>query len=520
MADNTGDPDADAVLSLSQAPASPSHATSLTGDADADAVLGHPATNSDQSEVPDTWWNAIKGVGEAALAVGSATLKTANEKVNDLLPGDRSKAELAAEIEKDPVLNYRPGPEAKPIMDTLNTAGSAVREDLDLIHNIVAGGTNERTAEVVGDLGTLGTLYRSLGSGNGTAATSSKALEEGQKLGYVVPPATTNPTLANKFTEGFAGKLTTAQEASIKNQAVTNDLMRKEFGLPQDAELLPETMQDIRAREGKAYQAVRNVPDIQFGPSYNKALDALTGTAQKINNTFPNYKGTGAQQVQDLVNSLKYQGTMDGGTAIELSKSLRSDANGYQAMADRTGDPSARALAQAHRGAAEAVENAVENHLIIRGQGKLADDWDNARRTIAKTYSVENAMDGAGNVDALKLGKQLLKGKPLSDNLEAAANFANAFPKAARNIKESMPGVSPLDYYAGAATEAATGSPAGLLIGPARMGVRSALLGPVGQYLARPGNATLPADILRAAVRSTPALNNLVPPVPAENRNE
>jgi len=354
--------------------------------------------------------------------------------------------------------------------------------------------------ETLGNIGSgalLGSVGQAAGSalGKGSAAllgsrapsVTDQALLDGQKLGYVVPPATSNPSLTNKFLEGAAGKLTTAQQASIKNQTITNGLVRSEFGLPEDAPLTSDTMDAIRAAQSPAYQAVKTIPDIQFGAKYNADLTKLTGTANKITAALPNYKSTGSAQIQDLVDSLKpTNGVMDGETAVELSKSLRSEASSYLTAANRTGDPQARALGTAYRGAAEAVENAVEDHLTNIGQPDLAANWDAARTTIAKTYSVENALDGAGNVDATKLGKQLLKGKPLSGNLEAAANFANAFPKAARNLKESVPGISPLDVYSGAAIDLATGNHAGLALGPGRMALRSGLLSPAGQALARP----------------------------------
>jgi hypothetical protein len=515
MADSqTGDPDADAVLSMS-APAAP--VASATGDPDADAVLNASTSDATPKPVENTWWNAVKGVGESALAMGTGTLKAVTSAVNDILPGEEGRKQLAQEIEKDPILNYTPGPEAAPITEALNTVGKPIGQALHFAHDTIANLTSPRTADVVGDLATIGASYGALGGKEPIPETpQSKALEEAQKLGYVVPPSTTNPTLLNKAVEGFAGKLSTAQEASVRNQEITNGLVRKEFGLPADAALSPETMDTIRATQGKAYQAVSQVPDIKFGADYNKALDSLAVTSKKITDALPSYRSTGAQQVQELIDSLKpTNGVMDGETAVELSKSLRSEASSYQAAADRMGDPQARLLARTYRGAAEAVENAVENHLIATHQGQLADAWDNARRTIAKTYSVENAMDGAGNVDALKLGKQLLKGKPLSDNLEAAANFANAFPKAARNLKESFPGISPLDYYAGAALEGVTHNPAALAAGPLRMGVRSTLLGPVGQYMAKPGNATLLGTGTRLAIRGTPTLQELMQQVPA-----
>jgi hypothetical protein len=147
------------------------------------------------------------------------------------------------------------------------------------------------------------------------------------------------------------------------------------------------------------------------------------------------------------------------------------------------GDPKLKTLAAAQQKAAAAIEDMVERHLEANGQPDLASAWDGARVHIAKTYSVQNALDGAGHVDATKLGKQLIKGKPLSGELETAANFANAFPKAARVLpgKESMPGMSPLDIYASLGTSIASGSPLPMLLGPGRMLARGLALSDVVQ---------------------------------------
>lgn len=366
-----------------------------------------------------------------------------------------------------------------------------------------AGATAETLANIPQFLvgSELGRHFAALrGEDAGGSASAANTLKAAQDIGYVVPPSTSNPTLLNRVVEGTAGKLSTAQAASIKNQQVHNSLARQEFGLPEGTELSHDTMAEVRAVQSPAYKAVAAVPEIKFGDEYNKDLSALTSTADKITSVLPNYKATGAEHIQSLVDSLKPKdGVMDGETAVELSKSLRAEASGYETSASRTGDPQAKALGRAYRGAATAVENAVQSHLENIGEPELATNWDNARRTIAKTYSVEKALDGAGNVDATKLGKDLIKGKPLSGNLATMAEFANLFPKAnnPKWSRESVPGMSPLDMVAG--TGAAIGSgllghetlpslAAGIAVPAARMTSRAALLSPLGQRLAIPGS--------------------------------
>ena len=481
---------------------------SSQGGFDPDSYLKDPnagKTAPTPISVEPTWWNAMKGVGEAGLAVGSAALRGITGAVNDILPGEEGRKELAGKIATDPVLNFKPGPEAQPIMDVLGTVGKPIAAAGKYAHDVISSATNERTADVAGDIVDLVPAAR--GARTSTAAQDAlraanaerdAALLAGQKEGYVVPPATTNPSLVNRGIESLGGKINLQQAASIKNQRVTNSLARRSLDLPPDTPLNSTTMAALREEAGKVYGTVRNAGTITISPDYGKDLAKITVAADKISADLPNYRSGAGQQISDLVASLKPpNGTMDSATAVELSKDLRYNANANAAAAARTGDPSLRALSRAQAQAAEAVENEVERHLQKNGAGELAMSWDDARRTIAKTYTVENALDGAGNVDASKLAKASLKNKPLSPELQTAADFANAFPKATKvgAAKESMPGISPLDWFAGGGigetAHVAGASPlaaiaTGVAVPAARVGARGVAMSRMGQRLAIP----------------------------------
>lgn len=309
-------------------------------------------------------------------------------------------------------------------------------------------------------------------------SVSDQILAKSREAGYVVPPATTNPSIFNKAVEGIAGKANVAQAASVKNQAITNGLARQALGLPKDAPLTAETLDELRANAGQTYGKIENAGTINVDPQYHADIGALTKTSTKINKDFPSYQSGPQAQIKGLADSLKpANDTMDAGTAVELSKDLRFNANANESVALRTGDPTAKAMARAQRDAAEAVEDQVQRHLTAQGQPELANEWNQARTQIAKSYTVQKALDGAGNVDATKLGKAL-KNKNYNDELQTAADFANAFPKAARVLpgKESMPGMSPLDVYGSVATSIAAGNPLPMLMGPGRMVARKLAL--------------------------------------------
>jgi hypothetical protein len=70
---------------------------------------------------------------------------------------------------------------------------------------------------------------------------------------------------------------------------------------------------------------------------------------------------------------------------------------------------------RASKKAATALEDVLEGHLTTIGQPEALQAFKEARTMIAKTYTVEKALNQAtGTVDARKLAAQLNKGKPLS----------------------------------------------------------------------------------------------------------
>ena len=153
------------------------------------------------------------------------------------------------------------------------------------------------------------------------------------------------------------------------------------------------------------------------------------------------------------------------------SKLLRNDAD----KAYRAGDAS---LGKANKEAAKVLENTIENHLANTKQTDLLEKFRDARQLIAKTYTVEKALNQTtGTVDAKKLAAQLQKGKPLSGELKSVAEFGQAFPKAVQTPETmgSLPQFNPLDYFAGLVVGGTTG-PAGATAAFARPALRSVAL--------------------------------------------
>ena len=261
-------------------------------------------------------------------------------------------------------------------------------------------------------------------------AAMAARVKAAQDAGYVIPPATSNPSAVTKTAEGVAGKLSTAQLASSKNMSVTNRLASRALGLSEDTPLTIESVKAVRSQAGKAYEAVRGAGTIPLGPKWDSALNAAEAAAKGANRSFPGLAKN--DPLAERIAALR-QPSVDAGDAIDAIKVLRD-------YADEAGASGAKHVAGTYRKLATALENQIDAHLSAGGPSNLVSQFRKARELIAKTYTVEKAMNKAtGEVSAVKLGQQLGRGAPLSGEIKQAAEFAQAFPKAARPFNESLP---------------------------------------------------------------------------------
>lgn len=311
-------------------------------------------------------------------------------------------------------------------------------------------------------------------------SVAEQTLKASQEAGYVVPPATARPTMGNRVVEGLAGKASVAQGASVRNQEITNTLARRALDLPDEAPLTLDTLKSIRGQAGGVYAQVAKSGDILPDSQYLDELASLGKSADEIAKDFPDADIAAAEKIGKVVDSL-LRDKFSAKSALEYLKELRAQASANLSF-QSAADPAKRALGMAQREAASTLEDLIGRHLAKTGDTELAGAFDAARRTIAKTYTVQSALNEAtGNINAAALGSQLKRGKPLSGELELAAKFARAFPKAAKEVTESFPGISPWDFGWGGIGSMVTGNALPWAIPFARMGARSYLLSPAGQ---------------------------------------
>ena len=262
---------------------------------------------------------------------------------------------------------------------------------------------------------------------NQQAAESTRITTASKEAGYALPPSEVNPSITNRTLEGASGQAQVAKKLSIKNQATTNDLVRKDIGLAPDVPATPESLAAIRAEAGKAYEAVKQVGTITNDPQYFADLQNIS---KSFDTAAESYKGV-SNPIADVIQNISVE-TATAPAAIEMVKILRGKAD----VAYRTGDAP---LGKSYKAAAQAIDDSLNRYLTRDAEffndPAMADavsKYQAARERIAKTYTAEKSLRAGGNFDANVYAKELSKGRPLEGAGKTVAEFAAQFPRAAK----------------------------------------------------------------------------------------
>jgi hypothetical protein len=299
-----------------------------------------------------------------------------------------------------------------------------------------------------------------------------------REAGYVVSPTQAGAGQIVQAVEGLSGKIKTAQQLSQKNQPLTNQLARDEFGLPADAPLDRATMHSVRKTAGQDYDAVRNTGQVMADRQFSTDMSDIAKPYINIVNNFPNKKPNPI--LGEIASTLET--TFDAGAAIDLIRSFRDKAE----VAFNAKDGS---LGRSYRKMADALESQVDRHLdFVGAPPEIISKFRDARTTIAKTYNLEKAIrESTGNVDAKMLATQLKNGAPLTGNLRTIAEFGQAYPKAAQ-VPEKIGGtsnLSPFDWAFGIGKGVTAMAGAGASYTTGHPGFAIAGLAPLARPLAR-----------------------------------
>lgn len=315
-----------------------------------------------------------------------------------------------------------------------------------------------------------------IGRGKPSGNVKDTVLREAGQEGYVVPTSDAGAGIVRGTVEGVAGKPRMQQQASFRNQEVTNRLAAKELDLPAGTEITFDALDAVRAEAGQAYHVLDNAGTITTGTAFRRDLSAAVRELKDAAADFPALAGkTGpVREAIDLATGLN-KSTFNASSVATVTKILRDNAS----TAFRNGQAT---VGRAYRKMSNAIEDAAEAHLVKFGDPDAVAAFQAARQRIAKSYTVEKALDGDGFVSAPKLASMRKKREPLSGGLDLAARFAEQFPQAARVFKAR----------------------------PIETGRLSAMLGTVGTGGAALAGSPSTAALIAAAAFGGPLMRNLM----------
>lgn len=276
-------------------------------------------------------------------------------------------------------------------------------------------------------VGKMAAPIRNIMRGPEQTAQMAKAVGAAREAGYVIPPSQARGSFVNRLLEGAAGKISTAQNASAVNQGITNQLAAKAIGLADNVALSPTVLEDVRKAAGGAYEAVAALP---VKPA--QAADMLAN--------IPAAAGVNPKKM-----------------VFDLRKA-RNDATGWYNSYARTASPDSLEKAQAAKAVATKIQNELEEYATSIGREDLVPEMIKARELIAKTWSIEKALNPvSGTVDAKKFANELKRNKPLTNELRQIAEFGSVFPKASQTpeIMGSLPQFNSADLALGGGSIAA-----------------------------------------------------------------
>lgn len=306
-----------------------------------------------------------------------------------------------------------------------------------------------------------------------------------REAGYAIPVSQSNPSslIANTLDIAAGGRPKMAQAASLKNQPVTNRLAAESIGLPVDAPItLPAIDQVRKAAHAAGYQPISTAGTITPGPAYEAALDNIVKSTKSASNSFP---GAVKNDIPALIDKLRVK-QFDAGDALQMTQVLRDQAS----VAYRAGD---NALGKANKQAAAALEDAIDDHLSATGAADALKNFRNARKLMAKTFTVEKALNNeTGDISAQRIAAELTKGKPLTDQLLAIGKMGKLSPKNVQSMAYATPAASQLESVSSTAASIAAGNPLPMAIPYVRAGLRGALLsGPAQKIAGKPNYGLL-----------------------------
>lgn len=276
-------------------------------------------------------------------------------------------------------------------------------------------------------------------------APRDNLIREALDEGLSITPSAVNPSAKNVLVESIGGKIATADAISSKNAPLFDKLARRAVGLPPDAPLEEAALQAVRKQAyDTGYKPIADLQAVNWDPAFVKSIQNLSpkGGGGAVQNP-------AQAQIDEMITALSSRGQWTGEQLIRDIQALREMSKSNFKKDAIAGDTAAREMGRAQVAAADQLEQLAERNIIAQGgSGGAIQGLRDARKLIAKTHSLEDAIGEGGSVDINKLGQQLTRGKPLEGDLELLARFSKEFKSSAKpGAKVQGPGVSAFNAF-------------------------------------------------------------------------
>lgn len=300
------------------------------------------------------------------------------------------------------------------------------------------------------------------------------AVANARSLGFALTPTQAQGGLLGRIGESLSSHAKLERNLSRQNAQAVDTAAGNAVGI--NGPVTADSLQAAKAQHNAVYDEVGSLGAVPTDAAYQQALSAVQAPGAA---SFPGAAPTAIDSLRAAFDVPSF----DAGDAVQMTRQLRADAS---KNIKAPFDPERNALGFAQRNVSDALEAQIERHI-----GNMVDTaqqlglpsavdpgllsrFQNARQSLAKIHSVEDALQaGKGQaVSAANLGKQLQKGIPLSGDLRTIAESAQNFPRSFQDldkIRNSGP-LSMLPTYGGGLLTAAHPSAwpalAGAVLGP------------------------------------------------------
>jgi len=432
-----------------------------------------------------------QGVGKEAVGAGEAALTAASGVAAPFTGLAKSGAQLLAGNKPDVYQNiqgsiYQPRTAAgqrdvRSMGDVLNSEALRPLQGINPMQAAELGAASRVPAPLISrnveDVRNVGKNMASVlterpPNVNPLDSIKGGTLRAAQDVGFKAIPSEVNPSFPNTLLESVPAKSKVADAISVENQTARNAAVRRSLGVVGEEPISTGLLDKIRRDAYKDYEnlvsaeygdgksktglMLPNYPKfgIQATPDFKGAVDAIKSKYSGLAGEFP--KSAKANPVTNMLSDFNKTSFTPQG-ALGIIKRLRN----MSSVAIRSDKYAEQELGRAQYDMAKAMENLVGQNLERINRPDLLDAFKKAREQIAKTYDVEYALNpSTGDVSGIRLARAMKNGSPLSGDMKTAADFAQAFPNANKDVSRlgAHPTYSAWDFLV-AGGAAAAGHP-------------------------------------------------------------